>query len=209
MIEHSLIADGLRKRYGKVAALDGFDLRVQAGTIHGLLGPNGAGKSTAVRVAGDAASPSTPARPSIGGHDVAPRRTRCARRSGWSGRTPPSTRSSAAARTSRCSAACPGCASRAARAAATNCSSRSGSRRPATEPVGTYSGGMRRRLDIAASIILRPAVLFLDEPTTGLDPRGRNEVWTTIRELVAAGHDGAAHHPVPRRGRQARRRASR
>ena len=69
----------------------------------------------------------------------------------------------------------------------------------------TYSGGMRRRLDIAMSLIGNPPVIFLDEPTTGLDPQARIEVWQTVKQLAGQRHDGAAHHPVPRRGRAARR----
>ena len=72
------------------------------------------------------------------------------------------------------------------------------------KPVKQYSGGMRRRLDLAASLIVRPSVLFLDEPTTGLDPRGRTEVWDAVRALVARRHDGAAHHAVPGGGRPTR-----
>ncbi len=65
----------------------------------------------------------------------------------------------------------------------------------------TYSGGMRRRLDLAAALVANPPVLFLDEPTTGLDPQSRQDLWVVIEELVARRHDGAAHHPVPRGGR--------
>ena len=86
-----------------------------------------------------------------------------------------------------------------------SCWSSSTSPTPADKGVKSYSGGMRRRLDLAASMILAPQVLFLDEPTTGLDPRGRNEVWDAIRDLVARRHDGAADDAVPRRGRPALR----
>ena len=91
------------------------------------------------------------------------------------------------------------------RPAPASCSSGSTSPTPPTASASTYSGGMRRRLDIAMSLIGRPSVLFLDEPTTGLDPRSRNAMWDLIDELVAERHDDAAHHPVPRRGRPARR----
>ena len=91
-------------------------------------------------------------------------------------------------------------------AGATSCSSGSTSSRPPTGSVKGYSGGMRRRLDIAMSLIARPSVLFLDEPTTGLDPRSRLAMWELIEELVARRHDHAAHHAVPRRGRAPGRR---
>ena len=85
------------------------------------------------------------------------------------------------------------------------CSSSSTSPRPRAKPIKAFSGGMRRRLDLAASLITRPPLIFLDEPTTGLDPRTRGQMWDTIRELVGQRLHRAAHHPVPRRGRPARR----
>ena len=169
-----------------MAALDGFDLRVQAGTIHGLLGPNGAGKSTAVRalatlIAFDAGSAS------IGGHDVATEAHRVRTQIGLVGQNAAVDEILTGRQNLTMFGRLSGLRSRAAHARGDELLESFGLSEAGNRAVGTYSGGMRRRLDIAASIILRPAVLFLDEPTTGLDPRGRNEVWTTIREVSAAG----------------------
>jgi ABC-2 type transport system ATP-binding protein len=180
--------EALRKRYpgSDGPALDGFDLSVPPGTVHGLLGPNGAGKTTAVRIlatllradGGSAA---------IDGVDVARQPAEVRRRIGLVGQY-------AAVdeildgrgnlvmfgrlfHLSRLDAG-----RRADELLAQFDLTGAGRR-----PVGKYSGGMRRRLDLAVSMILAPAVLFLDEPTTGLDPRGRADVWDAVRALVAAG----------------------
>ena len=200
-----LVARGLRKRYGDTRALDGFDLEVAAGTVHALLGPNGAGKTTAVRTFATLTR-CDEGEVRVAGHDV--RRDAARRapgRSGWSARPPPSTRCCTAGRTWCCSPGCTGSRPATARARADELLATYGLTDAGDRKVSTYSGGMRRRLDIAASLIRRPSVLFLDEPTTGLDPRGRNEVWATVRQVVADGHHGAADHAVPRRGRPARR----
>ena len=120
--------------------------------------------------------------------------------------TPRSTSASPAARTSSTSAACSTWAPAEARERAASCSSGSSWSTPATGWSKGYSGGMRRRLDIAMSLIARPSVLFLDEPTTGLDPRSRQAMWDAHRRAGARRHDHAAHHPVPRRGRPPGRR---
>ena len=203
---HPCVARGLRKRYGDTRALDGFDLEVAPGTVHALLGPNGAGKSTAVHTFATLTR-CDEGEVRVAGHDVRrDGRGRCAARSAWSASPPRSTRCSSAARTwcmfgrlhGLPDGARPG-------PGPTSCSTTFGLADAADRKVSTYSGGMRRRLDIAASLIRRPSLLFLDEPTTGLDPRGRNEVWETVRRVVARRDDGAADHAVPRRGRPARR----
>jgi ABC-2 type transport system ATP-binding protein len=183
---HTLIAEGLRKRYGDLAALDGFDLHVPAGVIHGLLGPNGAGKTTAVkalttlidvdegtaRVAGfDVRTQADRVRRSIGlvGQNAAVDEILSGRQNlVMFGRLYGLNRIDAESRSDALLVTF-------------------GLAEAADRPVKTYSGGMRRRLDIAAGLILTPAVLFLDEPTTGLDPRARNEVWAGIRETAARG----------------------
>ena len=130
------------------------------------------------------------------------RRT-CGSPSASPGSSRPSTRSSPGGRTSCWS---PGCGTSRTRARSpTTCSRASRSPTRPTRKVSTYSGGMRRRLDIAMSLIGNPPVIFLDEPTTGLDPQARIEVWQAVKELAEQRHDGAAHHAVPRRGRTARR----
>ena len=123
----------------------------------------------------------------VAGIDVARDPAGCGAGSGSSGSTPRSTRCSAAGRTSSCSAGCTTSAPRAGARAADELLERFGLADAGAKPVAQYSGGMRRRLDLAAGLILSPPVLFLDEPTTGLDPRGRNEVWAAVRALVADG----------------------
>jgi len=188
--EVAIDADQLRKVYGGkkegVAALDGFDLQVARGTVCGLLGPNGAGKTTAVRVLTTLARLEE-GRASVAGHDVATAPDRVRERIGLVGQ------SSAVDEVlnARQNLIMFGRlfhlgASDAGRRAdelleqfdLTDTGDRS---------VKKFSGGMRRRLDLAASLVFRPDVLFLDEPTTGLDPRGRNEMWAAVRGLVDRG----------------------
>lgn len=181
-----MTAQGLRKRYGDTQALDGFDLEVRAGTIHGLLGPNGAGKSTAVSALctlievdyGTA---------SIAGHDVATEGQLVRSRIGLVGQSPAVDEVLGGRQNLVLFGRLFGLRKSAAVERAAELLDRFELTQAAERPVATYSGGMRRRLDIAAGLIRRPAVLFLDEPTTGLDPRGRNEVWATVREVAGEG----------------------
>ncbi|MBU8860884.1 MULTISPECIES: ATP-binding cassette domain-containing protein [unclassified Micromonospora] len=182
----AVLADGIRKTYGRTTALDGFDLAVPAGTVYGVLGPNGAGKTTAVRILTtllrfDAG------RARVAGYDVAadPDRVRAA--ISLTGQYAAvdevlSGRQNLVlfGRLRRLSA-------RRARRRAEELLDRFGLTEAADRSAGGYSGGMRRRLDLAASLVVPPRVLFLDEPTTGLDPRSRNGLWTAVRELVADG----------------------
>ncbi|MFB6396626.1 ATP-binding cassette domain-containing protein [Polymorphospora lycopeni] len=184
--DHSLTASGLRKRYGDLAALDGFDLSVEAGTIHGLLGPNGAGKSTAVRALttlidldGGTAT--------VAGHDVRTEPQAVRRSIGLVGQHAAVDEILGGRQNLVMFGRLFGLGKAAARARADELLRSFDLTEAADRPVSTYSGGMRRRLDIAAGLILAPAVLFLDEPTTGLDPRARNEVWTTVRGVAAQG----------------------
>lgn len=183
---HSLEARSLRKRYGSTDALDGFDLSVQAGTIHGLLGPNGAGKSTAVKglstlidLDGGQAV--------VAGYDVARQPGQVRRRIGLVGQNAAVDEVITGAENLIMFGRLFGLTKRAATARATELLTQFGLTDAARRPVSTYSGGMRRRLDIAAGLILTPAVLFLDEPTTGLDPRARNEVWASVRQVADQG----------------------
>ncbi|NJC21301.1 ABC-2 type transport system ATP-binding protein [Arthrobacter pigmenti] len=184
--ESAMTAQGLRKRYGDTQALDGFDLEVRAGTIHGLLGPNGAGKSTAVSALctlievdyGTA---------SIAGHDVATEGQLVRSRIGLVGQSPAVDEVLGGRQNLVLFGRLFGLRKSAAVERAAELLDRFELTQAAERPVATYSGGMRRRLDIAAGLIRRPAVLFLDEPTTGLDPRGRNEVWATVREVAGEG----------------------
>ena len=181
-----LFARGLRKTYGETLALDGFDLEVAPGTIHALLGPNGAGKSTAVNTLATLTR-CEEGEASVGGHDVRrdPRAVRAA--IGLVGQSVALDEVLHGRENLVMFGRLHDLTKAEARARAAELLDTFGLADAADRKVSTYSGGMRRRLDIAASLIRRPRLLFLDEPTTGLDPRGRNEVWLTIRAVVEAG----------------------
>lgn len=177
---------GGRKGGGGKRALDGFDLAVRPGTVHGLLGPNGAGKTTAVRVLStllrfDAG------RAEVAGLDVLrePRLVRT--RIGLTGQYAAVDEILTGRQNLEMFGRLFHLGGPRARRRAAELLDRFDLRDAADEGVKGYSGGMRRRLDLAASMILAPQVLFLDEPTTGLDPRGRGEVWDSVRALVAEG----------------------
>ncbi len=184
--DHALTADGLRKSYADLHALDGFDLHVAAGTIHGLLGPNGAGKSTAVKAlttlididAGTAR---------VAGFDVRTQSREVRRRIGLIGQNAAVDEILGGRQNLVMFGRLYGLSRADARVRADGLLAAFGLAAAAERAVSTYSGGMRRRLDIAAGLLLTPAVLFLDEPTTGLDPRARNEVWESVREIAARG----------------------
>jgi ABC-2 type transport system ATP-binding protein len=182
----SLSAEGLCKRYGEAHALDGFDLAVRSGSIHGLLGPNGAGKSTAVRAFTTLLSVDSGSA-SVAGHDVRAEPRLVRRSIGLVGQSPALDEILGGRQNLIMFGRLFGLRKPAARARADDLLAQFDLTEAARRPVSGYSGGMRRRLDIAASLILTPAVLFLDEPTTGLDPRGRNEVWNTIRHIAKSG----------------------
>jgi ABC-2 type transport system ATP-binding protein len=179
-------ADGLMKNYGSTRALAGLDLLVPQGTVYGLLGPNGAGKTTAVRVF------TTLLRPDGGGaqvlgHDVIKQAAGVRRAIGLTGQYAALDEYL----TGRANLIMIGQLSRltaaAARRRADELLVRFDLTEAASRPVKTYSGGMRRRLDLSASLIGHPRVLFLDEPTTGLDPNARAMMWEIVRDLAADG----------------------
>jgi ABC-2 type transport system ATP-binding protein len=184
--------EGLRKRYGGRsaaggdAALDGFDLDVRAGTVHGLLGPNGAGKTTAVRILATLLR-ADGGRALVDGYDVARQAALVRERIGLVGQHAAVDEVLGGRDNLVMFGRLFHLGKREAGRRADHLLERFGLSDAGGKPVKKYSGGMRRRLDLAASLILRPAVLFLDEPTTGLDPRGRNEVWAAVRALVADG----------------------
>ncbi|GAB2623750.1 daunorubicin resistance protein DrrA family ABC transporter ATP-binding protein [Paractinoplanes abujensis] len=182
----NLVADGLRKRYGDVQALDGFDLEVPPGVIHGLLGPNGAGKTTAVKALATLIDVDG-GRAEVAGFDVRTQPAQVRRRIGLIGQNAAVDEILGGRQNLVMFGRLYGLTKVDARAAADRLLAMFGLAEAAERAVSTYSGGMRRRLDIAAGFILTPAVLFLDEPTTGLDPRARNEVWAAVREVAATG----------------------
>jgi ABC-2 type transport system ATP-binding protein len=184
--DHAVLVEGLRKRYGKTTALDGFDLTVPPGTVQGLLGPNGAGKTTAVRILTTLLRPDG-GRAEVAGFDVVRQAAQVRSHIGLLGQHAAVDEILSGRQNLVMFGRLYHLAPEVARRRADELLERFGLGEAAGRPASQYSGGMRRRLDLAASLILSPPVLFLDEPTTGLDPRSRNEVWETIRALVAAG----------------------
>jgi ABC-2 type transport system ATP-binding protein len=177
---------GITKDFGEIRALDGVDLVVEPGTVYGLLGPNGAGKTTAVRVLTTIIQPdSGTAR--VLGVDVTREPNRVRSSIGLAGQYAAVDEQL----TGRENLHLVGRLSHQPKAFVTARADELLERFSLTDaadrPLKTFSGGMRRRLDLAASLVHRPPVLFLDEPTTGLDPRSRNDLWDLIRELVADG----------------------
>ncbi|MFJ8693985.1 ATP-binding cassette domain-containing protein [Streptomyces roseolilacinus] len=183
---HAIRAEGLRKRYGGRPALDGFDLAVRPGTVHGLLGPNGAGKTTAVRVLATLRR-FDGGRAEVAGVDVARHPGRVRALIGLTGQYAAVDEVLTGRQNLEMFGRLLHLGGRGARHRAAELLERFGLAEAADRGVEEYSGGMRRRLDLAASMILAPRVLFLDEPTTGLDPRGRGEVWDAVRDLVTGG----------------------
>ncbi|WP_028063278.1 daunorubicin resistance protein DrrA family ABC transporter ATP-binding protein [Solirubrobacter soli] len=179
-------ASDLSKRFGDVAALDGLSLVVPAGRVCGLLGPNGAGKTTAVRVLTTLLRMDA-GRAVVAGCDVARDPVGVRRRIGLVGQHAAVDEVLSGRQNLVLFGRLFHLGVRRARARADELLSQFGLTDARDRPVSSYSGGMRRRLDLAAGLILSPPVLFLDEPTTGLDPRGRGEVWAAVRALVSEG----------------------
>jgi ABC-2 type transport system ATP-binding protein len=182
----TVIAEGLVKRFGKTTALDGFDMTVGRGSVVGLLGPNGAGKTTAVRILATLLRPDG-GRAEVAGFDVVRDAGRVRQRIGLVGQTPAVDEVISGRQNLVMFGRLFHLGVRRAEQRADELLETFTLADTGRKPVKQYSGGMRRRLDLAASLILAPEVLFLDEPTTGLDPRGRSEVWSAIRQLVAGG----------------------
>ncbi len=179
-------AMGLEKTFGETRALAGLDLEVEPGTILGVLGPNGSGKTTAVRVLTTLLRPDR-GMARVAGYDVVTQATQVRRHIGLAGQSAALDESLTGS--GNLVMICQLCRlpRRRAQQRAEELLSRFDLADAADRQVKTYSGGMRRRLDLAASLVTRPPILFLDEPTTGLDPRSRVVLWDIIRTLVADG----------------------
>ncbi|MFH8380784.1 ATP-binding cassette domain-containing protein [Kitasatospora sp. NPDC018058] len=177
---------GIVKHYGATKALDGVDLTVREGTVLALLGPNGAGKTTLVRVLSTLIKPDA-GTAYVGGYDVLRQPKQLRRTIGLTGQYASVDELLSGYENLYLIGRLLDLSSREAKARAAELLERFSLTEAAKRPAKTYSGGMRRRLDLAASMIGRPRVLYLDEPTTGLDPRTRNEVWDEVQRMVAEG----------------------
>jgi ABC-2 type transport system ATP-binding protein len=184
--EPAISVSGLRKSFGEVRALDGVDFEVAPGTVLGLLGPNGAGKTTVVRVLATLLKPDGGSA-RVTGLDVVADATVLRERIGLAGQYAAIDENLTGLENLVMVGRLYGMARAVAKARGLELLERFDLIDAARRPAKTYSGGMRRRLDLAAALVAKPPVLFLDEPTTGLDPRSRLELWTTIEELVAEG----------------------
>ncbi|MEV8020751.1 ATP-binding cassette domain-containing protein [Streptomyces sp. NPDC086554] len=186
----SITASGLTKSYGKgtrtVPVLRGVDLQVAPGTVYALLGPNGAGKTTAVRILTTLTTPDA-GTARVAGHDIRTHRAEVRRAISLTGQFAAVDETQTGAENLRMMARLAGLPRRAARARAAELLDRFGLLDAADRLVRTYSGGMRRRVDLAAGLVGDPEVVFLDEPTTGLDPRSRQEMWRLVRDLTTHG----------------------
>jgi ABC-2 type transport system ATP-binding protein len=179
-------ATGLVKRFGEVTAVDGIDLTVRTGEVFGVLGPNGAGKTTMLRML-TTLLPIDAGQARIFGVDVASQPHQIRQLVGVTGQYASVDENLTAAENLRLFGRLLGLSPRAARATAHDLLGRFGLEDAADRQIRHFSGGMRRRLDLAASLISRPPLIFLDEPTTGLDPRTRGQMWDTIRDLIRDG----------------------
>lgn len=177
---------GLVKHYGDTKALDGVDLDVREGTVMGVLGPNGAGKTTLVRILSTLLAPDS-GHATVVGHDVVRQPRQLRRVIGLTGQYASVDEKLPGWENLYLIGRLLDLSRRDARSRADELLERFSLTDAARRPASTYSGGMRRRLDLAASMIGRPQVLFLDEPTTGLDPRTRNEVWDEVKRMVGDG----------------------
>ena len=186
MTENAIVVEGLEKSYGSVRALCGVDFEVQTGTVFGLLGPNGAGKTTAVRILTTLLEPDG-GTATVAGLDAVRDAAKLRTKIGLAGQYAAVDENLTGFENLEMVGRLYHIGGAAARERADELLEHFELSDAAKRPVKTYSGGMRRRLDLAAALIVRPPVLFLDEPTTGLDPRSRIGMWDTIESRAAAG----------------------
>ncbi len=186
MSKPAIEASGLRKAFGEVQALDGLSLAVPAGTVLGLLGPNGSGKTTTVSILATSLRPDS-GRATVAGLDVVTEAARVRRVIGLAGPFAAVDPNLTGRENLRLIGRLSRVGRREARARADELLDSFGLNGAADRLVRGYSGGMRRRLDVAAALLHRPSVLFLDEPTTGLDPESRFALWDSVRDLASSG----------------------
>jgi oleandomycin transport system ATP-binding protein len=183
---HAVEVEGLVRRFGETTALDGIDLQVAQGTVLGLLGPNGAGKTTAVRIMATLLEPNA-GRAIVGGYDVVTQAHQVRQLVGLTGQYASVDETLTGAENLFLIGRLLGLPRDLAKARARELLGEFRLTDAAERAAKTYSGGMRRRLDLAASLVGNPRILFLDEPTTGLDPVARLDMWGLVRQLVADG----------------------
>jgi ABC-2 type transport system ATP-binding protein len=184
--DDAIVAEGVRKHFGEVKALDGVDLTVPRGSVLGVLGPNGAGKTTAVKILTTLLQPDA-GRVVVDGRDVLADPAGVRRSIGLAGQSAAIVEEFTGQENLELIGRLYHMGAGAARSRANELLESFGLADARNRRAKTYSGGMMRRLDLAASLVSRPNVLFLDEPTTGLDPGARSDMWGVIRDLVAAG----------------------
>jgi ABC-2 type transport system ATP-binding protein len=185
-VTNAIETAGLAKSFGKTRALDGVDLRIRQGSVYGLLGPNGAGKTTTIRILATLLKP-TAGSATVLGHDVVREAKAVRQKVSLTGQYASVDEDLTGHENLVLVGRLLGLAWRAARQRATELLEAFGLAEAAGRQVLTYSGGERRRIDIAASLVAIPEILFLDEPTTGLDPRSRTQVWDLVRRIAGAG----------------------
>lgn len=186
MTKAAILVEGLRKDYGSVEALKGIDFQVPAGTIFGLLGPNGAGKTTVIRILSTIIKP-TGGRAEVFGYDVLRRPADVRMMIGLAGQSAAVDPNLTGRENLKLIGKLAQLPRRSINPRADELLARFDLVAAGDRPIRTYSGGMRRRLDVAAALVGKPPVIFLDEPTTGLDIQSRTELWSVIKELVAEG----------------------
>jgi ABC-2 type transport system ATP-binding protein len=183
---NAIETSGLVKTFGATRALDGVDLAIRSGSVYGLLGPNGAGKTTTIRILATLLKP-TEGRATVLGHDVSRDAAIVRQKVSLTGQYASVDEDLTGHENLRLIGRLLGLSWNDARKRATELLGAFGLSEAAGRQVRTFSGGMRRRIDIAASLVTSPEVLFLDEPTSGLDPRSRNQVWDLVRQIAAEG----------------------